>query len=1256
MATLLGAVTILVLFLLTTQPGAALIVDYLEGRLPIDLAVEHVEGRLVGPLELGNVRLTVSGVTFEADHLVVDWRPFELLSARRVHLEAVRIDGMRVTAGPKDQEDVAADSTPAGQTEDSGTDSIALPVDIVFDDLRLSNGSLSVPEVLELSDVTLQARGSARSYSAGVTASMAVLDYPAAQVSVSGTGSLSSFVLDSFRSDLLRGALRAQGSAAWMPQVSWQLAIQGDTLAPADLAPDPADWPGRLSLTATTRGGLRDGRPSLRIDVDTLSGSLRGQPLSGSLSGRIEGSEYELSRADLDWGRTRIDAAGDISRERLALEFEINAPDLGAALPRASGSVSAAGNLAGTPAAPRVDASLEARGVSVGQFSLDSAQARVDLDWAARGRNEARVSLSGLEVASQVVDSAVVELRGSKEDHELRARMVNDRARLALEAGGGLRERRWQGDLRQLSLRTERIGDWRIEDSVRLAVSADSVAMETMCIVAQEGSLCLGGSWASKGEWRVTSSLRRLPLTLLGPLLPKGWSLTGRLSGEVSGRGDRRRVDGADVNLQAETGVLEYTAAEGSEALRFAAVRLAILADADSSAADFGLEFADTSEAWRGRMSGDVILPPIDELTREPTSDGLLAALSDGWRLSLSIDTLPLSALDRFLPESTRESAFRLLQGRLAIAADSDSLSGDFAFELADTSQARPGGITGDVFLPPIDALRREAVLESLSDAIRDDWRLSVVIDALPLSAFDRFLPEDLSLDGSLSGSLAATAAPDGELSAQVDLVPETAALVRTLEDEVRTLQFVEPSIRMRVDAEGLRAQASLAGARPDSAPHLTLSTSIRLPEYTNIAQPIGSQIMEAELTGGVDLSLIDAVVLAFSGTRGRLAVDLSGQGTVAEPVISGQYNISGQTDVPSLGLQLREIELQAIAGPEGILDITGGLTSGDGRILIEGDAPIIPSKENPGHLSFRGERFLAMQGDQTTLVVSPDLQVLWTGTTVDVTGDVAIPRATIEIIEVPESAVPVSDDVVLLGAESEPRRPMDVTANIRLVLGSEILFKGFGFTTNVEGTLQLIEQPGTPTQGRGELVLREGVYRGYGQNLTIDPGRLIFAGPIDDPGLSVRAYRRATDGTRAGFIIGGTLKSPDLQVWSDPAMSESSVLSYVLFGRSAEQGSSAQQAQAGSAAAILGGNILAMSMASQVGLDDARIEAGARQQDAAFYAGKYLSPRLYVAYGTGLFEPIDVIRVRYLISRKFTLQAETGTRDSGDILYRIEK
>ena len=61
----------------------------------------------------------------------------------------------------------------------------------------------------------------------------------------------------------------------------------------------------------------------------------------------------------------------------------------------------------------------------------------------------------------------------------------------------------------------------------------------------------------------------------------------------------------------------------------------------------------------------------------------------------------------------------------------------------------------------------------------------------------------------------------------------------------------------------------------------------------------------------------------------------------------------------------------------------------------------------------------------------------------------------------------------------------------------------------HLDGTVVATDQPGRVTQGRGELVFREGIYRGYGQSLAIEPGRLVFAGPIDDPAVDVRAYRR---------------------------------------------------------------------------------------------------------------------------------------------------
>ena len=53
---------------------------------------------------------------------------------------------------------------------------------------------------------------------------------------------------------------------------------------------------------------------------------------------------------------------------------------------------------------------------------------------------------------------------------------------------------------------------------------------------------------------------------------------------------------------------------------------------------------------------------------------------------------------------------------------------------------------------------------------------------------------------------------------------------------------------------------------------------------------------------------------------------------------------------------------------------------------------------------------------------------------------------------------------------------------------------------------------------------------------------------------------------------------------------------------------------------------------------------------------GTYLSPRLYLAYGVGLFEAANTLRLRYLLSSKWTLEATTGVGTSTDLLYTIER
>jgi translocation and assembly module TamB len=193
-----------------------------------------------------------------------------------------------------------------------------------------------------------------------------------------------------------------------------------------------------------------------------------------------------------------------------------------------------------------------------------------------------------------------------------------------------------------------------------------------------------------------------------------------------------------------------------------------------------------------------------------------------------------------------------------------------------------------------------------------------------------------------------------------------------------------------------------------------------------------------------------------------------------------------------------------------------------------------------------------------------------------------------------------------------------------------------------------------------GELEIKDGVYKAYGQDLTLDRGRVVFAGgPLDNPGLDLRAYRKADDGVVAGLNIKGTLKSPETTIYSDPPMGQSEALAYILLGHPLGQASPQEGnllANAANSLGLKGGNLVAKKLAARYGLEEARIESTGGLKEASLVVGKYLSPRLYVTYGLGLFEPISTFRIRYILGRDWTLQAEQGTETGADFLYTVER
>jgi translocation and assembly module TamB len=88
----------------------------------------------------------------------------------------------------------------------------------------------------------------------------------------------------------------------------------------------------------------------------------------------------------------------------------------------------------------------------------------------------------------------------------------------------------------------------------------------------------------------------------------------------------------------------------------------------------------------------------------------------------------------------------------------------------------------------------------------------------------------------------------------------------------------------------------------------------------------------------------------------------------------------------------------------------------------------------------------------------------------------------------------------------------------------------------------------------------------------------------------------------------------------------------------------------------LRGTSMLAHGVASQAGIEEAQIATGDAFRNASLMLGTHLSPKLYVSYGVGLFETAATLRLRYLISTRWTIEAETAEQDRIDALYTVER
>lgn len=502
-----------------------------------------------------------------------------------------------------------------------------------------------------------------------------------------------------------------------------------------------------------------------------------------------------------------------------------------------------------------------------------------------------------------------------------------------------------------------------------------------------------------------------------------------------------------------------------------------------------------------------------------------------------------------------------------------------------------------------------------------------------------------------------------GEIAVDASLRPAGGAFAGHL--DVRSarggLRFSE---RARRDILGYSALALQAQFSPQAIEG-TLSTVI------DDTGRVSAQVQtgwndDSPLSGQIALNVDQLVWLELFSPdivepSGQLTGDIALAGTRGAPQLSGQARLSDfTTELPALGIVLREGNVRLDALPDGSARIAGAINSGEGTLNVDGSLSW-QGEAAPLVVNLRGENVLVSDTRDLTATASPDISVTYAANRpLQVTGTVTVPEARMDLERLGDGVSASPDVVVLDPVDPDRGAPLALQLDLTLAMGDAVTLNGFGLEGTLGGNLRVRQYPGRDMLGYGTLQVG-GRYRAYGQELRISRGNLSWSNDVvSDPVLDIRAERRIeAEELTAGIDVTGRASAPQANVWTDPARDQSEALAYLALGRSLSSvtGAEGRELDAASAALQAGGGLLASQLGAGLGLDDAGVMHSRALGGSVLGVGRQLSPRLYVGFGVSLLGTGQVLTLKYLLSRGFDVEIESSTLENrGSLNWRRER
>lgn len=1213
--------------LMNTASGSRWLLRMVFSSLAQQASVAGIDGRLLERIELSGLRYQNDAAIVTLNKLVFAWQPAKLFSGtlKIVDMSLADVNVSMTGAASPPQEKSSFDLA-----------AFRLPLAIIIENLWVTNfvfqqGEQSQRlEKLHITVLTDAARrlvirgdwhklngaqigseqgdyeltGWLDAYRIAVNGDLIQPTLPKAQLVFNGKGDLNSLFIEKLELGSTAGMFQAAGHIAWKDAPVFDLTASGQDFNPAILSPE---LPGKLTFAIGLKGQLADKTLQLNADIDKFSGQLRGYPVSANGKLALAGEQLTADALGIVSGANKITVNGTLGPAQSALDLIIDAPALEALWPNLGGSLKGSGQLRGAWNNPSATFKANGKRLHFAEHSVE--QLALDIDYQADAQKTSKLQLfaSAIKTGAMQITKLLINGVGTPAQHRFNATVLASGGNFSSALEGRYKTGTWQGDFSKLDLKSQDFGHWQLTNTMTLRAvkSPDgmNITLDKACLVQHPGSLCAQGNYLANGDFGFQVQAEALPTNLMQAYLPPDIKLHGIINADAD-IGQKKGVLNGDYRLDMPANAkLLLPTQHGSTELVLGASSLAGTLKGTQVLVDFDLALVGQDYA-RGKLQLDT---------------GKTQALAG--RITASV--LNLAPVRAFVPQLSEIKGHLTADMEMQGVLKKPVIQGTLTLEQGAVDLAESGfGV-------------HAVNLHATASGGAGGNRIRLQGSALPVALNKPDAPQQLQITSLVTLNADVQQQAGGLIGNYRLDIPAGSSIAINTGNAASKISLGASSLSGRLNGTLISADLDLAlAARDFVRAQLQLDTG-------------ETQALSGQLTASmVEFGLLNPFVPQLSNIKGQLKADLNLAGKTSEPLVDGALQFgNGAVDMNELGLELRDIKFQALAGATqaGRLRLAGSVKSGQGLLTLDG---FVDTQAAAAEINLRGTDVEAAKLPEAQVAVSPELKVVYADGQGKVTGQVKIPKAFLQLKDIPENAVKVSSDEVILGEQKtgqDTAVAVNIDADVDVELGKQVRFSGQGLKTGLSGKLK-ISKMGEKLAVYGQINMEKARYKSYGQDLTVRKGTFLFNGPPDKPWVNLEAVRVSKDKTVTAILgLNGPADAPQTHISAEPALPESEALAYLITGGPLSQVSKSDGNRVASAALAYGAS-QASWIADKLGISELAVEEGKTLQDTLVAAGQYLTPDFYVGTKVGLFNKQAVLVLKRKLGHGLNVETQTGT------------